>query len=54
MERQGMPFERIAIPEVGALSTGKPLPPPLTEAMVRATTVLARAVGVEPPWMSHS
>jgi hypothetical protein len=29
-------------------------PPPLAEGVVRATTALDRAVGVEPPWMSHA
>jgi hypothetical protein len=49
-----MPFDRMAIPEDGELSTRISSPPPLAEDMVRATTALDRAVGVEPPWMSHA
>jgi hypothetical protein len=50
----GMSIERMAIPEDGELSTRISSPPPLAEAVVRATTAFDRAVGVEPPWMSHA
>jgi hypothetical protein len=49
MERQGVPFERMAIPEDGELSTRISSPPPLAEAVVRATTALDRVVGFKPP-----
>lgn len=50
----GMSIERMAIPEDGELSTRISSPPPLAEAVVRATTAFDRAVGVEPPWISHA
>jgi hypothetical protein len=49
MERQGMLFERMAIPEDGELSTRISQRPPLADNVVRATTELDRAVGVNPP-----
>jgi hypothetical protein len=45
----GMPFDRMAIPEDRELSTRISSPPPLAEAVVRATTALDRAVGVKAP-----
>ena len=41
-------------PKMGSVSTRISLPPPLAEDVVRATMPLDRAVGVKPPWMSHS
>jgi hypothetical protein len=46
-----MSIERLAIPEDGELSTGTSSPPPLAEAVVRATTPLDHAVCFKPPCM---
>jgi len=47
-------FECITIAKDGEGFLYRSLPPPLAEDVVRATTALDRAVGIEPPWIRHS